>query len=139
MARVTARRRRRSMTTPELNLTPLIDTCLTLLVIFMVTAPLVNNAIKVNLPRGSAKEDAGTQQELVVYVDEHQKLFLNGTSASTRSALINDLRVKVGKNKEQTVFVKADKAVPYGSVIELVDDIKVVGGISYVALATKRT
>ncbi len=138
MARVT-RRRRRALATPELNLTPLIDTCLTLLVIFMVTAPLVNNAIKVNLPRGNAKEDAGTQQELVVYVDEKKNLFFNGKQAVNRSQLISDLRANVGKNKDRTVFVKADTAVPYGSVIELVDEIKVVGGISYVALATKRT
>lgn len=138
MARITIKRRRRTLTLPELNLTPLIDTCLTLLVIFMVTAPLVNNAIKVNLPTGKAKEDAGTQQELVVYVDEHQKIFFNDKRVSNKAKLIDDLRVMVGSNKDRTVFVKADKAVPYGSVIELVDEIKVVGGISYVALATKR-
>lgn len=131
------RRRRRIISAPEVNLIPLIDTSLTLLVIFMVTAPLVNNAIKVNLPSGKAKEDTGLKQEFVVYVDQHKKMFFNGTPMNNRDRLIDTIKNTVGSQKEQTVFVKADTAVNYGTVMELVDDIKVIGGVSYVALATK--
>lgn len=132
------RKRRRMTAITEVSLTPLIDTALTLLVIFMVTTPLVNNSIKITLPSGKAREDNNARQELVVYLDSHEQLYFNGTRISNKQQLLETLKNTVGSNKEQTVFVKADKAVHYGSVIELVDEIKVVGGVSYVALATKR-
>lgn len=132
------RRRRRMAAISEVSLTPLIDTALTLLVIFMVTTPLVNNAIKITLPSGKAREDNNARQELVVYLDAKEQLYFNGTRVSTKQQLLETLKNTVGQQKEQTVFVKADTAVHYGNVIELVDEIKVVGGVSYVALATKR-
>lgn len=132
------RKRRRMTAITEVSLTPLIDTALTLLVIFMVTTPLVNNAIKITLPSGKAREDNNARQELVVYLDAHEQLYFNGTRISNKQQLLEAIKNTVGSHKEQTVFVKADKAVHYGNVIELVDEIKVVGGISYVALATKR-
>ena len=130
------RKRRRSIVSPDINLIPLIDTALTLLVIFMVTVPLVNNAIKVNLPSGKAQEDKGLTQEFVVHVDQNKKIFFNG-NPTQRDALIKHIKRNVGSMKDKTVFVKADSSVEYGMVMELVDDIKVIGGISYVALATK--
>ena len=132
------RKRRRMTAITEVSLTPLIDTALTLLVIFMVTTPLVNNAIKITLPSGKAREDNNARQELVVYLDAHEQLYFNGTRISNKQQLLETLKNTVGAHKEQTVFVKADKAVHYGNVVELVDEIKVVGGVSYVALATKR-
>ena len=138
MARILRRKRRTNAATiPEITLTPLIDTALTLLVIFMVTSPMLNNAIKVDLPKGSAKEDYGLQEELTVHVDKSKHLFLNGQQYKA-DQLIAQLQKKIGKQKNKTVFVKADKEVNYGSVIELVDQIKVVGGIERVALATKK-
>ena len=64
------RRRRTSAREPEITLTPLIDTALTLLIIFMVTTPMIHNAIKVNLPRGRVKEDVGATQDLCVYIEK---------------------------------------------------------------------
>jgi len=132
-------RRRRSLGAPEITLTPLIDTALTLLIIFMVTSPMLNNAVRVNLPRGKAKEDAGVQQELVVYIDKDGTLFFNGKTCATRDALIADIKIAVAADRDKTVFVKADEMAQYGRVLELVDNIKVIGGVSYVALATKPT
>jgi len=105
----------------------------------MVTAPMINNAIKVDLPKGKAKEDTtGKQQELVVFIDKDKGLFLNGTAIKTVDDLMDKIKAKVGQQTDRMVCVKADKAVSYGQVIELVDHIKVVGGVSYVVLATKR-
>lgn len=132
------RKRRRMTAITEVSLTPLIDTALTLLVIFMVTTPLVNNAIKITLPTGQAKEDASTQQELVVYVDAQGQLYFNGTHVAHKQQLIEMIKQAVGKRKEQMVFVKGDTQAHYGKVFELVDEIKVIGGISHVALASKR-
>lgn len=133
------RKKRAPITMQEVVLTPLIDTALTLLVIFMVTAPIMHNGIKVELPKGKAKDDGLTSQELIVYVDKQGAFFFNDTAIKDRAGLITQLKGAVGADTEKTVFIKADKSVSYGAVIELVDHIKVVGGINYVALATTPT
>jgi biopolymer transport protein TolR len=130
-------RRKRTSVTSDLSLTPLIDTALTLLIIFMVAAPMMQNAIRVSLPKGQAKEDLGAQKELVVYVDKEGTIFLDGTKYEPKQ-LIEVLQKRVRHDQDKTVFIKADTVVPYGRVIELVDQIKVVGGIKYVALATQK-
>lgn len=132
-------RRKKRATLPEISLTPLIDTTLTLLIIFMVTTPMINNIIKVELPSSRVNEDRGTQQDLVVFIDNKERLFFNDRSVTSLNDLISVIKKNVGNNTQRTVFVKADKHISYGRVIELVDHIKVIGGISYVALATKRT
>ena len=75
MARIRKRKTRR-FHMPEISLTPLIDTALTLLVIFMVTAPMIQHGIKVDLPHGAAKEVSG-QQELVVTMAKDGKLYFS--------------------------------------------------------------
>lgn len=132
------RRQRKPIVMPEVSLTPLIDTALTLLVIFMITAPMMNNVIKVELPSSQVDEmDSRVQQETIVYIDKQQKLYLNGAEMNLQ-AIVKALQ-KMGKDKKvEVVFVKADQAVEYGKVIDLVDTIKMAGGIKYVALATKR-
>lgn len=131
------RRRRNTQSLLDISMTPLIDTALTLLVIFMISTPLIQNAIRVSLPRGKAKEDAGARQELVVYVDKNKKIFFNGRALDHKE-LIDALKKRIGDQKDKMVFVKADQVVPYGNVLELVDHIKVVGGISHVVLATQK-
>jgi biopolymer transport protein ExbD len=121
----------------EISLTPLIDTALTLLIIFMVTTPMIHNAIKVALPKGNAKEADIQHQELVVVIDKESKLHY-GDAIYERGALMEALKKQVGYSKEQTVVVKADQAVAYGVVIDLVDQIKHIEGIAYVALATEK-
>lgn len=123
----------------DISLTPLIDTALTLLIIFMIATPMMQNAIRVTLPKGSAQEVGTTQQELVIYIDAQGVYFFNGKQLGLPE-VIDALKKAVVDQKEQTVFVKADEGSSYGSVIELVDKIKVVGGVKHVALATtKRT
>lgn len=131
------RNRRTTSALTDIPLTPLIDTALTLLIIFMVTTPMMQNAIKVDLPQGAAKEAGDTQQELIVFIDKDEKIYINEVPV-TKDAMINTLKKKIGTNSQKTVFVKADQAVRYGHVIQVVDQIKVVGGVKYVALATKK-
>lgn len=138
--RQSRRRRSRSgtLTVPELSMTPLIDTALTLLIIFMITTPMMNNIIKVELPSSRIDEtETQVQQELIVYIDKDQKIYLNGKECNLKS-LLEQLKKIMKKDKDEIVFVKADQAVSYGKVIDLVDTIKVTGDIKYVALATKR-
>ncbi len=130
-------RKKKTRVLTDISMTPLIDTALTLLIIFMITAPMMQNAIRVTLPKGQAKEGNDIQQELIVYVNKDGTLFFNGKMVST-DALIKQVKDMIGTDQEKTVFVKADQAVSYGTVIELVDQIKIVGGVKYVALATKK-
>lgn len=123
---------------PEIPMTPLIDVALTLLVIFMITTPIMQNIIKVELPSSHMNESqTQDQQELVVYIDKQQKIYLNGKEYAL-DALLEQLRKIIKKDADEIVFVKADQAISYGKVIDLVDTLKLSGGIKYVALATKR-
>jgi len=129
------RSRHARLSKAELSLNPLIDTALTLLIIFMVAAPMLNrNAIKVTLPDGSSQEVQETKQELVVHVDKTGNIFFE-EKKMTLDQLLATLKETVGDKKQQTVFVMGDKSGLYGDVIKIVDQIKVVGGIEYVALA----
>ena len=137
MARRTRGRSRKRIALQEISLTPLIDTALTLLIIFMVTAPMMQNAIKVTLPQGHAQEAAELSQELVVYINKEATLFFDGT-ATTIIKLVEELRQKIGTQKNRVVFVKADQGLSYGKVIEVVDHIKGIKEIEHVALAMEK-
>jgi biopolymer transport protein ExbD len=73
-----------------------------------------------------------------VYVAKDGKLFLNRDAVSTSDLLITKIKKCVGTCRDKTVFVKADQGVRYGTILELVDKIKSVGGVRYVALATEK-
>ncbi len=137
MKRRASRKRRQISALLDISMTPLIDTALTLLIIFMITTPIIQNAIRVSLPKGQAKEDEGGSQELIVYIDKDKQFFFNGQKHA-RDELIELLKQRVGDQQDVRVYVKADQDVSYGEVIGLVDRLKVVAGVSHVILATQR-
>lgn len=122
-----------------ITLTPLIDVALTLLVIFIVAAPMMRNAIKIQLPKTKVDESGGTRadKELIIFIDKKGQLYLNDRPMQERQ-LIAALQELAKKATNKTVVVNADEGVFYGKVIRLVDSIKTVGGISCVALATEK-
>jgi len=119
---------------PEISLTPLIDTALTLLVIFMITTPMMQNGIKVDLPQGDSKE-VGTQQELVVTLNKEGKLFFNSYPIES-SSLVVAVQKAMGARNDMPVYVRADETVSYGKVIQVVDELKL-AGVKYVAMSTR--
>lgn len=138
MRRTNRRLRSQRNNLTDLSMTPLIDTALTLLIIFMIASPMLQNAIKVTLPRGNTQEDSSQEQnELVIFIDKSGDFYMNAVKVK-KPDLIAQIKKAVGNDHEKTVYVKADTAIAYGTVIELVDDIKFVGGIKYVALATQK-
>ncbi len=119
---------------PEISLTPLIDTALTLLVIFIVTAPMVQNGIRVDLPQGKSKE-IGNEQELVVTIDKKNILYFNSYPVKDKD-FIPTVLAAVENKPETPVYIKADAVVPYGKVINVVDELKM-AGVKFVAMSTR--
>jgi biopolymer transport protein TolR len=118
------RRRRRPMS--EINVVPYIDVMLVLLIIFMVTAPLLTQGVKVELPQAAAEAidpaDLRDRPPIVLSVDRDGRLYLN-QGAAPEAALVDDmLEARVAALLRRTpgvpVFVKGDRAVPYGRVVE---------------------
>lgn len=128
------KKRTRRFAMPEISLTPLIDTALTLLVIFMITAPMVQNGIKIDLPHGNSKE-IGNQQELVVTMNKDEKLFFNSYPIK-RSNLVESIKKAIAQHEDLPVYIRADESVAYGKVIEIVDELKI-AGVKYVAMSTR--
>ena len=119
---------------PEVNVIPLIDVSLMLLLVFMITAPMLRQGIKVDLPQGKSQETKDLKEDLVVAVDKKGALYLNDKQYS-EDKLLTALKEKAGT--ANTVFVRGDKDANYGKVLELVDRIKVISGLQYVALSTR--
>jgi biopolymer transport protein TolR len=107
----------------EINVTPLVDVMLVLLIIFMVTAPLMQQGIDVNLPKAKGKE-LPLEERVTIVIKKGGALFMNEQPAS-KSDMIGKLTAISKRNPN--VFLKADKDVPYGIVIEIMGDIKEAG------------
>jgi biopolymer transport protein TolR len=104
----------------EINVTPLVDVMLVLLIIFMVTAPLLQQGIDVNLPKAKGK-DLPTEERINIVIKKNGVIYLNDTQVSL-SEMGNKLRAISKLNPN--VFLKADKDVPYGFVVEVMGEIK---------------
>jgi biopolymer transport protein TolR len=127
------RRHSRRFGAPEVSLTPLIDTSLTLLVIFMITAPVMNG-IKVDLAEADSKE-VGMQQELVITLNKDGNLFFNSFPVRM-STLVDSVKGAMNGRDDLPVYIRGDKDVSYGTVIKIVDTLKL-AGIKYVAMSTR--
>ncbi|HSN92160.1 MAG TPA: ExbD/TolR family protein, partial [Anaeromyxobacteraceae bacterium] len=103
----------------EINVTPLVDVMLVLLIIFMVTAPLIQQGVEVNLPEARAKAVEAQEQKLVLSVKADRSLWLGTTEDAARVPL-RDLEERLRANaramKDKELFLMADKTLPYGFV-----------------------
>jgi biopolymer transport protein ExbD len=129
-------RHRRDHQLPEITLTPLIDTALTLLIIFMVAVPVMQNNIKVQLPQGEKREAESRKDDIVVTINKEGKLFIND-KAITKETIISEIK-KLMKQQDLVIFIRADESINWGSVNDLIQYLKSIGGITHVALATKK-
>lgn len=119
----------------QINVTPLVDVMLVLLVIFMVTAPIIQQGVEVNVPRVKAAALPGKEQQFVVSVTRDQDIYLNDTRLSL-DKLTEKLRAIAVQRPDRQVFVRADEQVPYGVVIRTMAAIKA-AGIANVGMVTE--
>ena len=117
---------RESTTISQINVTPLVDVMLVLLVIFMVTAPIIQQGVQVNLPQARSGAIPGTEEHLVVTVAKNGKIYLNDNALSLPE-LGEKLRAikKLDTNKQ--VYLRADQDVRYGDVMKTIAEIKQAG------------
>ena len=119
-----------------INVTPLVDIVLVLLIIFMATAPVIaRRAIKVDVPRVAAAGKAATEA-LTIALDGARRLTL-ASKPVTPEELKSSLAAAVAANPEQAVTVSADRSLPYGEVAELLDRVRS-AGVRRVGLEVRR-
>jgi biopolymer transport protein TolR len=100
----------------EINVTPMVDIMLVLLIIFMITAPMMNTGVDVDLPKVTAKDIEDPEGKLILAIDKTQSLHLGGTRIQW-----NELAVKLSTNEkvksDSALYIDADQALPYGIVV----------------------
>ena len=102
----------------EINVTPLVDVMMVLLVIFIITAPLLASSIKLDLPKTDAAKSSDAPKFVTVVVDKAAQVFLNDKPIEL-PALAESLQASAKANPETEVQLRADAAVPYGKVVEV--------------------
>jgi biopolymer transport protein ExbD len=122
---------------PEISLTPLIDTALVLLVIFMVATPIMKNSLKIDLPKGYMKEDKQSNSHAPVVTLKGQEVRLNDEPLSLE-ALLEKLSKEIKNSKAGKVYVQCDVNVSSGTLVNIIDSIKYVAGVENVVLSTDR-
>ena len=130
-----AKLKRRYQPMAEINVTPFVDVMLVLLVVFMVTAPLLTVGVKVDLPTADADLIRGNDEPLTVSIDGSGQVYLQ-ESLILPQDLVPKLRAITSEKSDQRIFVRGDKEINYGFVMEIMGAINS-AGFGKVSLITK--
>jgi len=118
----------------DINVTPLVDVVLVLLIIFMVTAPVLQSGIEVNVPKTRTVKEI-TEERMVISINKQQRVFL-GSDAININEIKTKLRQKIRDPQHQSVFIRADEDVPFGAFATVMDAVKG-AGITNVSMVTQ--
>jgi biopolymer transport protein TolR len=110
----------------EINVTPLVDVMLVLLVIFMVTAPLLTASVEVDLPKTEAAQSRGQDEPLIVSINGAGKIYLQDTEMDVET-LVARLKAITENKPDQRIFVRGDKGLQYGRIMEVMGTISAAG------------
>ncbi len=113
-------------TLSEINVTPLVDVMLVLLIIFMITAPMLQQGLEVDLPVASGQPQPSEENEIILTVKRDGIIYLNQT-AYTLDALREKLRAIYANRTRKDLYLRADAAVPYGVVVQVMGTVKQAG------------
>ena len=119
----------------QINVTPFVDVMLVLLIVFMITAPLLTVGVSVDLPKTKASQLNSKGDPIVVSIKQNGELFIQEREIDTVQ-LLPRLRAISSGNKNLRIYVRGDKNVPYGLVLETISKIKS-SGFKKVALVAK--
>jgi biopolymer transport protein TolR len=118
----------------DINVTPLVDVVLVLLIIFMVTAPVLQSGIEVNVPKTRTVKEV-TEERLVISINKQQRVFL-GNDPININEIKAKLRQKIRDPQHQSIYIRADEDVPFGAFATVMDSIKG-AGITNVSIVTQ--
>ena len=118
----------------DINITPLVDVVLVLLIIFMVTAPVLQSGIEVSVPKTRTVKEI-TEERMVISINKQQRVFL-GNDAVNINEIAAKLKQKVRDPQHQFIFVRADEDVPFGAFATVMDAVKQ-SGITNVSIVTQ--
>ena len=110
----------------DINVTPLVDVMLVLLIIFMVTAPMMMQGVNVSLPKTASKPLPAEKEHLIITVDGSQQIYINDYKVAL-DALQAKLKKILEGRADQKVYLRADKGVPYGVVVRVISEVKNAG------------
>lgn len=127
-------KRRKKHVKAEINLTPLIDLMMTLLAIFMITAPLLTSGIPLNLPKGDGKSIDTPDKTLDIGINAAGQIYIGNQAVST-DQLLKKITAIVGENPNIRLMISGDSKADYGQVIEVMALLRA-AGFSQVALKT---
>jgi len=113
-------------TLAEINVTPLVDVMLVLLIIFMITAPMLQHELDVNLPVATGTPQVQAEDRLVLTVNKQGNIYLDQT-AYTLDTLRPKLQALYQTRRNKDLFLRADADVPYGKVVQVMDEVKKAG------------
>ena len=118
----------------DINITPLVDVVLVLLIIFMVTAPVLQSGVEVSVPKTRTVKEI-TEERMVICIDKRQRVFL-GNDPININEIGSKLRQKVRDPQHQSIFLRADEDVPFGAFATVMDAVKQ-SGITNVSIVTQ--
>ncbi|MFM9863856.1 MAG: protein TolR [Micropepsaceae bacterium] len=110
----------------DINITPMVDVMLVLLIIFMVTAPLLTAGVAVDLPKTRAKLLSQDKEPLTITIEKNGKIFLQETEIAA-AELVPKLTAIAENGYDQRIFVRGDKAVDYGTVMQVMGELNAAG------------
>jgi biopolymer transport protein TolR len=110
----------------DINVTPLVDVMLVLLIIFMVTAPMMMQGVSVSLPQTTSKPLQSEKDHLIITVDRSQQIYINDYKVALEALQAKLKKIFEGRT-DQKVYLRADKTVPYGVVVRVMSEIKNAG------------
>ncbi len=118
----------------DINVTPFVDVVLVLLIIFMLTAPILQSGVEVNVPKTKTVKEI-TEERLVISIDRQQRVFL-GNDPINVNQIPDVLRKRMRDPEHQSIFLRADENVPFGAFATVMDAVKQ-AGITNVSIVTQ--
>src|SRR5215470_6826406 len=130
----TAANGRTQIALADINITPLVDVVLVLLIIFMVTAPVLQSGIEVAVPKTRTVKEI-TEERLVISINKKQEVFMGNDPVNIHE-IASKIRQRIRDPQRQSVFLRADEDVPFGAFATVMDAVKQ-SGISNVSIVTQ--